>query len=67
MSTDLVTIGSDSTLAQATKLMTERKVKRLPVVDHKGGLIGIVSRAHLIKVFLRSNEEILREVFTRVR
>lgn len=50
--------------------MAGRKVKRLPVVDRKGELIGIVSRADLIKVFLRSDEEIrqeiLREVFTRV-
>ena len=70
MSTDLVTIRPDARLAEAAKLMTQRKVKRLPVVDPQGGLIGIVSRADLIKVFLRSDEEIreeiLREVFTHV-
>jgi CBS domain-containing protein len=70
MSIDLVTIGPDATVAQAAKLMAGRKVKRLPVVDDKGGLIGIVSRADLIKMFLRSDEEIreeiFREVFTRV-
>lgn len=70
MSTDLVTIRPEATLAQAAKLMAEGNVKRLPVVDDKDGLIGIVSRADLIKVFLRSDEEIqeeiLREVFIRV-
>ncbi|MGH4012040.1 MAG: CBS domain-containing protein, partial [Pseudonocardiaceae bacterium] len=70
MTTDLVTIGPDATLTEAAKLMTERKVKRLPVVNQTGVLVGIISRADLIKVFLRSDdeikEEILREVFVHV-
>ena len=70
MTADLVTIGPGATLIEAATLMTERKVKRLPVVDQTGALVGIISRADLIKVFLRSDEEIkeeiLREVFVHV-
>lgn len=37
-------------------------MKRLPVVDEVGRLEGIVSRADLLKVFLRDDEEIAEEV-----
>ena len=42
--------------------MAVRHVKRLPVVDDVGMLQGIVSRADLLKVFLRSDEDIEEEV-----
>lgn len=42
--------------------MARHGVKRLPVVDDRGVLIGIVSRSDLLKVFLRSDEAIAQEV-----
>jgi CBS domain-containing protein len=62
MSTPAVTVHPDATLAQATRIMAVRRVKRLPVVDQVGMLQGIVSRADLLKVFLRSGEDIEEEV-----
>jgi CBS-domain-containing membrane protein len=62
MSTPAVTVHADATLAQAARVMAVRRVKRLPVVDDEGVLQGIVSRADLLKVFLRSDEDIEEEV-----
>ncbi|MFR0354599.1 CBS domain-containing protein [Streptomyces sediminimaris] len=62
MSAPVVTVPEDATLAQAARIMALRKVKRLPVVDDAGVLRGIVSRADLLKVFLRSDEDIAAEV-----
>ncbi|MFF2364769.1 CBS domain-containing protein [Streptomyces sp. NPDC058122] len=62
MSTPAVTVHADATLAQAARIMAVRRVKRLPVVDGVGMLQGIVSRADLLKVFLRPDEEIEEEV-----
>ncbi len=42
--------------------MDEHGVKRLPVTDDEGRLVGVVSRHDLLKVFVRSDEEISREV-----
>ena len=42
MSKDLVTIGSKADLADAAKLMAERRIRHLPVVD-RGKLVGIIS------------------------
>ncbi|MDH6623098.1 CBS domain-containing protein [Streptomyces sp. LBL] len=62
MSTPAVTVHPDATLAQAARIMAVRHVKRLPVVDGVGMLQGIVSRADLLKVFLRSDDDIVEEV-----
>ncbi|MDV9172384.1 CBS domain-containing protein [Streptomyces sp. W16] len=59
-------VGAGATLAQAARTMARAKVKRLPVVDHAGRLEGVVSRADLLKVFLRDDEEIAEEVRRKV-
>ncbi|AZM87934.1 CBS domain-containing protein [Streptomyces sp. W1SF4] len=62
MTTPAVTIRPGATLPQAARLMTERHIKRLPVVGADGTLKGIVSRADLLKVFLRTDEDLTTEV-----
>ncbi|MFF1682939.1 CBS domain-containing protein [Streptomyces sp. NPDC058256] len=62
MTTPAVTVHADTTLPQAARILAQRKVKRLPVVDALGMLEGVVSRSDLLKVFLRSDEDIAREV-----
>jgi CBS domain-containing protein len=49
----------------AAKLMYDRKVKRLPVVDQGGRLVGIISRTDILAVFDRTDAEI-REIMTQV-
>jgi CBS domain-containing protein len=43
------TVEGDVDLATAVRLMAERRVKRLPVVDRRGQLVGIVSRADVLR------------------
>ncbi|MFI9809204.1 CBS domain-containing protein [Streptomyces sp. NPDC052301] len=62
MSSPAVTVRADATLAEAARLMAREGVKRLPVVDDAGLLAGVVSRADLLKVFLRDDEDIAEEV-----
>ncbi|NBM17733.1 CBS domain-containing protein [Streptomyces sp. GC420] len=62
MSTPAVTVHPDATLAEAAAAMARRHVKRLPVVNDQGLLEGIVSRSDLLKIFLRSDEEIAEEI-----
>ncbi|MGW2517430.1 CBS domain-containing protein [Streptomyces sp. NPDC001617] len=62
MTSPALTVRADVTLAQAARTMAHPKVKRLAVVDELGLLQGIVSRADLLKVFLRGDEEIAEEV-----
>jgi CBS domain-containing protein len=58
MTSPAVTIGPDDSLADAARLMHDRHVKRLPVVDQAGRLVGIVSRVDLLSVFDRPDSQI---------
>ncbi|WP_374687746.1 CBS domain-containing protein [Promineifilum sp.] len=43
MSTEVVTITPDTTLPEAHQIMTNEEIRRLPVVDSDGRLVGIVT------------------------
>jgi CBS-domain-containing membrane protein len=62
MTSPAVTVGPDAAVAEAARLLHRHGVKRLPVVDPAGPLLGIVSRADLLKVFLRPDDEIAADV-----
>jgi CBS domain-containing protein len=69
MSSPPVCARPEWTVVEAARLMNQRGVKRLLVVDEAGRLIGIVSRSDLLRVFLRNDqairEEIRRDVLDR--
>lgn len=58
MTAPAVTIGPDRDIAEAARLMSRHDVNRLPVVDDQGKLVGIVTRADLVRTFTRPDEEI---------
>ncbi|MEU6944427.1 CBS domain-containing protein [Streptomyces sp. NPDC046316] len=62
MTSPAVTVAPEASLPQAARLMAAHGVKRLPVVDASGTIQGIVSRSDLLKVFLRSDEDLADEV-----
>ena len=62
MTSPAITVESDTNLSQAARLMQERNVRRLVVVDERGRIAGIVSRSDLLQVFLRSDEDLRDEV-----
>lgn len=57
-----VTIGPEESVWAAATVMDHRGIKRLPVVDLEGYLLGIVSRADLIKVMARSDAAIAADI-----
>jgi CBS-domain-containing membrane protein len=66
MSVPPVTISPDASVADAARLMYDRGVKRLPVVDGAGHLAGIVSRIDVLSVFTRPDGQLRDEVIERV-
>lgn len=66
MTTPAVTVRSDRTVVEAARLMDQKQLKRLPVLDPDDHLVGIVSRADLLRVFLREDAEIRAEVVAEV-
>ncbi|HUZ87545.1 MAG TPA: CBS domain-containing protein [Candidatus Baltobacterales bacterium] len=66
MTSPAICIAPDASIPEAARLMYREAVKRLPVIDHKGDLLGIVSRADLLKTFTRSDESIRRDIIGEV-
>lgn len=62
MTTPVISVGPDEPLGEAARRMHRSEVKRLPVIDEDGHLVGIVSRADLLRVFLRDDPDIAREI-----
>jgi CBS-domain-containing membrane protein len=67
MTSPAVTVGADEPIARAARVMEAARVKRLPVVDRTGRLLGIVSRRDLIRLYVRPDNEIRFDVTDEVR
>jgi len=57
-----ITVTESDSVAVAARLMDTEQVKRLPVVDSKGRLVGIVSRSDLLRPYLRTDEDLREEI-----
>jgi CBS-domain-containing membrane protein len=62
MTATVVAVRPDDTVEHAARLMYDRRVKRLPVTDADGRLVGIISRADVLSVFDRTDEAIRKEI-----
>jgi len=58
MTSPAITVGPDATIPAAARLMNTHHIRRLPVVDEDGKLVGIVSRRDLLSVFLRPDADV---------
>jgi CBS domain-containing protein len=62
MSAPALTTGPRRPVTEAATVMIEEGVNRLPVIDDDERLIGIITRADLVRAFVRSDAEIEREI-----
>ena len=66
MTDPAVTVEPDDPVEHAARLMYARRVKRLPVTDAAGRLVGIIGRADVLAVYSRPAEEIRKEICDEV-
>ena len=66
MTATVVAVRPEDTVEHAARLMYDRRVKRLPVTDADGHLVGIISRADVLSVFDRTDEAIRKEITDEV-
>jgi CBS domain-containing protein len=65
MTSPAITVDSSTPVETAAALMVERQVNRLPVITG-GRLVGIVTRADLVRSFARDDDELVAEIRTDV-
>lgn len=56
MSFPPITSKANDNIADVAKILDERRIKRLPVVDDEGKLLGIISRADIVRTIMRERE-----------
>jgi CBS-domain-containing membrane protein len=66
MSSPAETIGMSATLAQVARRLEAARVRRLPVVDDAGRLVGIVSRRDLVRLYARPDADIWMNILQQV-
>lgn len=57
-----VTVHPDQRVSDAAWTAAHARLKRLPVTDHRGRLVGVVGRDDLLRALIRDDEEIRTEV-----
>jgi CBS domain-containing protein len=62
MSAPALTTGPRRPVTEAASVMIDEGVNRLPVIDDEERLIGIITRADLVRAFVRSDAEIAEEI-----
>jgi len=55
------TVRLSTNINDATGLLLQKRIRRLPVVDESGRLVGIISRSNIISVCLAQREALLQE------
>ncbi len=66
MTTSVVTVGPETTVAQAARRMREDGLSWMPVVDTAGRVVGVLSRSDLLAVYLRDDAAIRHEIVEQV-
>jgi len=62
MTTEVVTVPPSMTMQELARLLAERHISGVPVVDHMGRVVGIVSEADILS--RRQGEETVRAIMT---
>jgi CBS domain-containing protein len=66
MSTPPIVVAGYVQAAAAARILVTEGIKRLPVVDQQGALVGIVTRGDLVRAFARPDEEVTNEILEDV-
>jgi CBS domain-containing protein len=62
MSSPAVTINRDTTVDDAMRIMTEHRIRHLPVMDAKYVVAGVVSLGDLVKWIITSHEQTIEQL-----
>lgn len=67
MTTPAITITPGRPITEAASTMLAEGINRLPVVDEDGHLVGLVTRADLVRAFARDDHAIREEILRTMR
>jgi len=57
MRKDMVVTGEETTLCEVARIMLTQKIRRIPVVDKAGKMVGLVCREDVIRAFMKESQD----------
>lgn len=55
MRREVVTVGPDASLSEVARIILIERIRRIPVVDKEGKVVGIIARGDIVKAFLKGD------------
>jgi len=62
MSSPVITVGSNDEVRHCMTLMTERRIRHLPVVDSTGAMLGMISIGDLVRAVIEEQQETIEQL-----
>ena len=61
-----ITISDDCSVSEAMRIMTEHRIRHLPVVDTSGALLGMISIGDLVKWIITSQQQTIDQLHSYI-
>ena len=62
MSSPVVTVGPDDPVRRCMRIMTDRRIRHLPVVDASGAMVGVISIGDLVSAVIEEQQETIEQL-----
>lgn len=62
MTTELVTVRPSTTVSECMEVMTDKRVRHLPVLDDDGSLVGVVSIGDVVKAVIAQQRDLIEQL-----
>jgi CBS domain-containing protein len=62
MSAPVLTVGPDEAVRRCMEIMTEQRIRHLPVVDGGGAMLGMISIGDLVRAVMEEQEELIAQL-----
>jgi CBS domain-containing protein len=62
MSAPVITVGAEESVRRCMEVMTERRIRHLPVVDQSGAMVGMISIGDLVRAVIEEQQETIEQL-----
>ena len=62
MSSPAVTVSPEESVRRCMEIMTERRIRHLPIVDQHGAMVGVISIGDLVRAVIEEQQETIEQL-----
>ena len=62
MSSPVITVGPEEPVRRCMRIMTEKRIRHLPVLDADGAMVGVISIGDLVRAVIEEQQETIEQL-----